>query len=227
MRIATLTLVILLLIPASANQARSQSFKVPFTEFQLDNGLRVILSEDHSAPVVAVTIYYDVGSRNETKGRSGFAHLFEHMMFQGSENVGKAQHFKYVESNGGTLNASTHQDHTNYYEYLPSNQLELALWLESDRMRSLKITPENLKNQKEAVKEEKRLSYDNQAYWPALLKMDDMVFSNWANSHPTIGSMEDLNAATVADVSRFFATYYAPNNAVLAIAGDIDRREAE
>ena len=117
------------------------------------------------------------------------------------------------------MNASTHADFTNYYDYLPANQLELALWLESDRMRSLKITPENLQNQKEAVKEEKRLSYDNQAYWPALLKMDEMVFRNWANSHSTIGSMEDLDAASIADVKQFFETYYAPNNAVLAIAG--------
>ncbi len=206
---------------------RGQSFKVPFSQFSLENGLRVVLSEDHSAPVVAVAVYYDVGSRNEVKGRTGFAHLFEHMMFQGSENVRKAAHFKYIEGNGGVMNAATHADFTNYYAFLPSNQLELALWLESDRMRSLKITAANLKNQKDAVKEEKRLSYDNQAYWPALLKMDEMVFRNWANAHPTIGSMKDLDAATVADVSKFFATYYAPNNAVLAIAGDINSAEAE
>jgi zinc protease len=204
-----------------------QVFHVPFTQFQLQNGLRVVLSEDHSAPVVAVAVYYDVGSRNEVKRRTGFAHLFEHMMFQGSENVPKAEHFKFVESNGGVLNASTHADFTDFYEFLPSNQLALALWLESDRMRSLKITAANLKNQKEAVKEEKRLTYDNQAYWPALLKMDEMVFRNWANAHSTIGSMRDLNAATVADVSKFFATYYAPNNAVLVIAGDIDSSKAE
>lgn len=206
---------------------RGQTFKVPFSQFQLDNGLRVVLSEDHSAPVVAVAVYYDVGSRNEVKRRTGFAHLFEHMMFQGSENVRKAAHFKYIESNGGVMNAATHADFTNYYAFLPSNQLALALWLESDRMRSLKITAANLKNQKEAVKEEKRLSYDNQAYWPALLKMDEMVFRNWANAHSAIGSMRDLDAATVADVSKFFATYYAPNNAVLAIAGDIKPAEAE
>jgi zinc protease len=207
--------------------ARAQSFKVPFTEFQLDNGLRVVLSEDHTAPVVAVAVYYDVGSRDEARGRSGFAHLFEHMMFQGSENVAKAEHFKYVESSGGTLQGSTHSDFTNYYEFLPSNQLELALWLESDRMRSLRITPENLKNQQEAVKEEKRSSYDNQAYWPALIKMDEMVFKNWANAHSSIGSMEDLDAASISDVQMFFDTYYAPNNAVLVIAGDIDPRQAE
>ena len=211
----------------STPATRGQSFKVPFSQFSLENGLRVVLSEDHSAPVVAVAVYYDVGSRNEVKGRTGFAHLFEHMMFQGSENVRKSAHFKYVESNGGVMNAATHADYTNYYEFLPSNQLALALWLDSDRMRSLKITAANLKNQKEAVKEEKRLSYDNQAYWPALLKMDEMVFRNWANAHSAIGSMRDLDAATVADVSKFFATYYAPNNAVLAIAGDINTGETE
>jgi predicted Zn-dependent peptidase len=208
-------------------KTNAQTFNVPFKQFQLENGLRVVLSEDHSAPVIAVAVYYDVGSRNEVKGRSGFAHLFEHMMFQGSENVGKAQHFQYVENNGGFLNGSTHADYTNYYQFLPSNQLELALWLESDRMRSLKITPANLLNQKEAVKEEKRLSVDNQAYWPALNKMDEAIYKNWANAHPSIGSMEDLNAATIADVTNFFKTYYAPNNAVLAIAGDIDLAQTE
>lgn len=222
--LSTVSLVILV---GSVCVPAQQTFNVPFTQFQLRNGLRVVLSEDHSAPVVAVAVYYDVGSRNEVKGRTGFAHLFEHMMFQGSENVRKAEHFKYIESNGGVLNASTHADSTNFYEFVPSNQLALVLWLESDRMRSLKITAANLKNQKEAVKEEKRLSYDNQAYWPALLKMDEMVFRNWANAHSTIGSMKDLNAATVADVGRFFATYYAPNNAVLVIAGDINSIEAE
>ena len=212
---------------ASLHSASAQSFKVSFTQFQLDNGLRVVMSEDHTAPVVAVAVYYDVGSRNESRGRTGFAHLFEHMMFQGSENIAKGEHFKHVESNGGVMNGSTHTDFTNYYEFLPSNQLELALWLESDRMRSLKITPENLKNQQEAVKEEKRLSYDNQAYWPALERMDEMIFRNWANSHSTIGSMEDLNAASITDVKQFFGTYYVPNNAVLAIAGDIDPAQAE
>ena len=226
-RFLTTACLIALITVALPPVLRGQSFTVPFSQFSLENGLRVVLSEVHSAPVVAVAVYYDVGSRNEAKGRTGFAHLFEHMMFQGSENVRKAAHFKYIESNGGVMNAATHSDYTNYYEFLPSNQLALALWLESDRMRSLKITASNLRNQKEAVKEEKRLSYDNQAYWPALLKMDEMVFRNWANAHSTIGSMRDLDAATVADVSKFFATYYAPNNAVLAIAGDIDSREAE
>jgi predicted Zn-dependent peptidase len=223
----TCALMLAVCLGAILTPVGAQSFNVPFKQFQLDNGLRVVLSEDHSAPVVAVAVYYDVGSRNEVKGRSGFAHLFEHMMFQGSQNVGKAEHFQYIENNGGTMNGSTHSDFTNYYEFLPSNQLELALWLESDRMRSLKITPVNLKNQQEAVKEEKRLGVDNQAYWPALTKMDEAIFNNWANAHPPIGSMEDLNAATIKDVKEFFDTYYAPNNAVLAIAGDIDPAQAE
>jgi predicted Zn-dependent peptidase len=221
------SLAIALLIAFAASPARGQSFEIDFKQLRLDNGLRVVLSEDHSAPVVAVAVYYDVGSRNEAKRRSGFAHLFEHMMFQGSENVGKAEHFQHVENNGGVLNGSTHADYTNYYQFLPSNRLELALWLESDRMRSLKITPANLKNQQEAVKEEKRLSIDNQAYWPALLKLDEMIYHNWANAHSTIGSMEDLDAASILDVRKFFATYYAPNNAVLVIAGDFDPASAE
>ncbi|HEY7915064.1 MAG TPA: pitrilysin family protein [Blastocatellia bacterium] len=215
------------LLAGAFKAAPARSFKVEFRQFQLENGLRVVLSEDHSAPVVAVAVYYDVGSRNEVKGRTGFAHLFEHMMFQGSENVGKAEHFKYVESNGGTLQGTTHADYTNYYEFLPSNKLELALWLESDRMRGLRITTENLQNQKEAVKEEKRSSYDNQPYWPHLLKMDEMVFRNWANSHTPIGEMRDLDAATVEEVQAFFNTYYVPNNAVLAIAGDFVADQAE
>src|SRR6185436_15436947 len=219
-------LMVLLLTSSTVAQV-ARKVHVDLKETKLKNGLRVITVEDSSAPVIAVNVTYDVGSRNERAGRTGFAHLFEHMMFQGSENVGKAEHFKYIEGNGGFMNAGTHPDFTSYYDFLPSNQLALALWLESDRMRSLKITAVNLKNQKEAVKEEKRLSYDNQAYWPALLKMDEMVFRNWANSHPTIGSMEDLDAATVADVSKFFATYYTPNNAVLVIAGDIDPSETE
>jgi predicted Zn-dependent peptidase len=221
------SIALVLLIASFIPTARAQTFRVPIMQFRLDNGLRVVVSEDHTAPVVAVAVYYDVGSRDEALGRSGFAHLFEHMMFQGSENVGKAEHFVHVEKNGGYLNGSTHADFTNYYQFLPANQLELALWLESDRMRSLKITPANLRNQREAVKEEKRLSIDNQAYWPALNRMDEMIFRNWANSHSTIGSMRDLNAATIADVRKFFDTYYAPNNAVLVIVGDVDPGSSE
>lgn len=213
-------------VAMSANAADWKKPLIPVTEdFTLPNGLRVILSEDHSVPVAALAIVYDVGSRNEEKGRSGFAHLFEHMMFEGSENVGKTEHFSYVESAGGSLNASTHNDFTNYYEKLPSNQIELALWLESDRMRSLKVTEENFRNQLETVKEEKRSRIDNQPYTPAALKFEELLFDNWANAHPVIGSFEDLEASSVADVRKFFKTYYAPDNAVMAIVGDIDPKQ--
>lgn len=205
------------------NAADWKSPLIPITQdFTLDNGLRVVLSEDHAVPVAAVAIVYDVGARNEEKGRSGFAHLFEHMMFEGSENIGKTEHFKYIESAGGSLNASTHNDFTNYYEKIPSNQIELALWLESDRMRSLKVTEENFQNQLETVKEEKRSRIDNQPYTPATLQFGELLFDNWTNAHPVIGSFEDLDASSVEDVRKFFKTYYAPNNAVMAIVGDFD-----
>src|SRR3984893_1630968 len=206
-----------------------KTFQVPVTpieQFTLDNGLRVVLNEDKSAPVVSVAVYYDVGSPNEPEGRTGFAHLFEHMMFQGSENVPKAAHFQYISNAGGTMNGTTSSERTNYFETLPASQLPLALWLESDRMRSLSVTQENLDNQREAVKEEKRLRYDNQPYVNAFLRIFEMSFKNPANSHSTIGSMEDLDAATVEDVQGFFRIYYAPNNAVLSIAGDFDPRES-
>ena len=201
---------------------------IPVTkDFKLPNGLRVLISEDHSAPVAALAIVYDVGARNEKKGKSGFAHLFEHMMFEGSENVGKTEHFKYVESAGGSLNASTHPDFTNYFEKLPSNQIELALWLESDRMRSLKVTQENFENQLATVKEEKRSRIDNQPYVPASIQMEELLYDNWANQHPTIGSFDDLDHSTIHDVRQFFKTYYAPNNAVMAIVGDVDSAQME
>jgi predicted Zn-dependent peptidase len=200
--------------------------QAPIELYTLGNGLRVVLSEDHSVPVVSVAVYYDVGSRNEREGRTGFAHLFEHMMFQGSENVPKAGHFQYVFNNGGTMNGTTSTERTNYFETLPSSQLPLALWLESDRMRSLKVTQENLDNQREAVKEEKRLSYDNRPYSSAFLRLNELVYKNHRNAHSTIGSMEDLDAATVEDVQEFFRVYYAPNNAVLTICGDFDSEEA-
>jgi len=197
----------------------------PIEKFTLGNGLRVVLNEDHSVPVVSVAVYYDVGSRNEREGRTGFAHLFEHMMFQGSENVPKAAHFQYISNAGGTMNGTTSSERTNYFETLPANQLPLALWLESDRMRSLNVTQENLDNQREAVKEEKRLRYDNQPYVNGFLRLFEMCFRNAANAHSTIGSMEDLDAATVKDIREFFRIYYAPNNAVLSIAGDFDQQE--
>jgi predicted Zn-dependent peptidase len=174
-------------------------------------------------------VWYDVGARNERPGRTGFAHLFEHMMFQGSANVKKGEHFQFVERAGGLLNGSTQADRTNYYQTLPSNRLNLGLWLEADRMRSLAITPENLKNQQEAVKEEKRLRFDNQPYIGAVLESLAATYdqkSCFAYGHLLIGSMDDLNAAQVADVQAFFRQYYAPNNATLVVAGDFDPAEA-
>jgi predicted Zn-dependent peptidase len=173
-----------------------------------------------------VALYYDVGSRNEKLGRTGFAHLFEHMMFQGSENVPKAGHFQHIFNAGGTMNGTTSTERTNYYETLPASHLPLALWLESDRMRSLKVTQENLDNQRNAVQEEKRLRYDNQPYVNAFLRINELIFSNAANAHSTIGLMEDLDAATIEDVQEFFRIYYAPNNAVLTIVGDFESAEA-
>lgn len=203
----------------------SLKFELPDLEiedYRLANGLRVVLNRDNAVPVVAVAVYYNVGSRNEREGRTGFAHLFEHMMFQGSENVPKAGHFQYIMKAGGTMNGTTSSERTNYYETMPANQLPLALWLESDRMRSLAVTQENLDNQRDAVKEEKRLRYDNQPYGQIFDIIISMIYKNFANAHSTIGSMEDLDDATVQDVQDFFRMYYAPNNAVLTLSGAFD-----
>ncbi len=208
--------------------ARGAEVTVPIEKYDLKNGLRVVLSQDNAAPVVTVYMIYDVGSRSEEKGRTGFAHLFEHMMFEGSANVPKGMHFATIESNGGVMNGSTHPDFTDYFEVLPSNKLATALWLESDRMRSLAINDENLKNQKEAVKQERRLSFDNQPYATAIVDVwPTLMYKNWQSSHSLIGSFEDLNASTVADVSKFFKTYYAPDNAVLVIVGDLQIPETK
>ncbi len=212
-----------LVLCAACAMLQAAGFKIPFEKYTLPNGLRVILAPDRSAPVVSVYLIFGVGARAEEKGRTGFAHLFEHMMFKGSANAPKGVHFKLVESNGGSLNGSTHPDYTDYFEVLPANKLALGLWLESDRMRSLAITAENLANQKEAVKQERRLSFDNQPYNTALVDVwPTIAFRNWQNSHSLIGSFEDLDAAGVDDVARFFKTYYAPNNAVLVLSGDLD-----
>jgi len=194
--------------------------QIKYSYYRLSNGLRVILSRDNRAPVVAVSVTYDVGSRNERSGRTGFAHLFEHMMFQGSENVGKGEHMMLVQEIGGTMNGSTNQDRTNYYEAVPANQLDLALFLEADRMRALDVSQANLDNQRAVVKEERRQSYDNQPYGQMGEAMMKLAYSSFGYSHSTIGSMADLNAATLEDVRSFFRTYYAPNNAALAVVGD-------
>ena len=198
---------------------------VKFTDERLPNGLRLIIAEDHLAPVVAVNIWYGVGSKHEVPGKTGFAHLFEHVMFQGSRNVGKAEHIALIQAAGGTMNGTTWLDRTNYFETLPSHQLELALWLEADRMGTLldALSQENLDNQREVVKNEKRWSYDNRPYGSWSEKLQAHLYPpEHPYHHPTIGSMEDLDAASVEDVSAFFRTYYAPNNAVLTLVGDVD-----
>jgi predicted Zn-dependent peptidase len=198
---------------------------VSFTDERLANGLRLIIAVDRLAPVAAVNLWYDVGSKHEVEGKTGFAHLFEHVMFQGSRNVGKAEHMALVQGAGGTMNGSTWLDRTNYYETLPSHQAELALWLEADRMGTLldALNQENLDNQREVVKNEKRWSYDNRPYGSWYEKMQGHLFpADHPYHHVTIGSMADLDAASIDDVSAFFRTYYAPNNAVLSVVGDVD-----
>ncbi len=200
--------------------------RLEFTDQHLENGLRVIIAPDHSAPVFSIAVTYNVGSRNERPGRTGFAHLFEHMMFQGSENVGKGEHFILIFNNGGGMNGTTNEDRTNYFEQLPRNQLDLALFLESDRMRSLAVNRANLDNQRNAVQEERRLGIDNQPYGKAELEIDNLAYDNFAYKHSTIGEMTDLDAANVDDVKEFFRIYYAPNNAVLTLTGDLDPAQA-
>ena len=200
----------------------------PVERFTLDNGLRVVLAPDRSAPVVAVSVFYDVGMRSEPEGRTGFAHLFEHMMFQGSANVPKMEHARLVQAAGGTFNGSTHQDYTNYYEALPAEGLERALFLEADRMAAPAITEENLRNQIDVVKEEIRVNVLNRPYgafpW---LQLPQIAFESFANTHDGYGSFVDLESSTVDDATDFFSRYYAPGNAVLCIGGDLDVEETQ
>jgi zinc protease len=203
--------------------------RLPIETFRLDNGLLVTLSEDHTAPIVAVNLWYHVGSANERSGRTGFAHLFEHMLFQGSANVAANEHFELVQRAGGTLNGSTWLDRTNYFETLPSNQLALALWLEADRMGALlpAMTQQKLDTQRDVVKNERRWSVDNQPYGTWWERLPALSYpATHPFHHSLIGSMEDLTAASLEDVEHFFATYYTPDNAVLSIAGDFDPTEA-
>jgi len=198
---------------------------VEFTDTRLANGLRVIVAEDHLAPVVGINVWYGVGSKHEVPGKTGFAHLFEHVMFQGSKHVAKAEHIALVQAAGGTMNGTTWLDRTNYFETLPAHQLELGLWLEADRMATLldALSQENLDNQREVVKNEKRWSYDNRPYGSWQEKLQGHLYPpEHPYHHSTIGSMADLDAASLEDVSEFFRTYYAPNNAVLSIVGDVD-----
>ncbi len=202
------------------------TLQIPIEETKLANGLRVVVSAERTAPVVTVGVYYNIGFRLEPRGRSGFAHLFEHMMFQGSENAGKMEHIKLVNSSGGVLNGSTHYDVTNYFQAVPSNALARMLWLEADRMRALRVDEENLRNQRDVVKEEVRVNVMNRPYggfpW---LDLPPVAFRNWANAHNFYGDFADLDAATLEDVQAFFRTYYAPNNAVLLMVGDVEPQE--
>ncbi|MGZ3847710.1 MAG: M16 family metallopeptidase [Flavisolibacter sp.] len=202
--------------------------KVPVTYYKLPNGLKVVLSPDKTAPTIAVGVYYHIGFRIEPRNRTGFAHLFEHMMFQGSENLGKMEFIKLVQTNGGILNGSTRFDFTNYFEVLPAHKLETALWAEADRMKGLKITQENLTNQQGVVKNEVKVNVLNQPYggfpW---LDMPQYANKNWHNAHNFYGDLKDLDSARLEDVDAFFKTYYAPNNAVLVVSGDFEIPEAK
>ena len=216
-----------LLLVLSSCVKQDAAYQIPVEYHQLENGLKVVLSEDHTAPVVTVAVYYNIGFRIEPKDRTGFAHLFEHMMFQGSENLGKMEFIKLVQSSGGILNGSTRFDFTNYFEILPSHKLETALWAEADRMKGLAITQENLTNQQGVVVNEVKVNVLNQPYggfpW---LDMPQYANENWYNSHNFYGELKDIEAATLEDVQAFFDTYYSPNNAVVVICGDFAATEA-
>jgi zinc protease len=218
----------LMLVACSEKRESETAFKVPVEYYKLDNGLKVVLSEDKTSPTVVVGVYYNIGFRIEPKNRTGFAHLFEHMMFQGSENLGKMEFIKLVQTNGGVLNGSTRFDFTNYFEIMPSHKLETALWAEADRMRGLDITQDNLTNQQGVVKNEVRVNVLNQPYggfpW---LDMPQYANENWYNSHNFYGDLADLDSAKLEDVHDFFKTYYSPNNAALTIVGNFNQADAK
>jgi zinc protease len=223
--LSLISLSILLALSDTGIGAQSGRLEVPFRQFRLDNGLNVILHRDTSVPIVTVNVWYHVGSANERPGRTGFAHLFEHLMFEGSKNVKEGEFDTQLESAGGNNNGSTTNDRTNYVIDVPANALELALFLESDRMGYLldTMSPARVDGQRDVVKNERRQSYENRPYGMASLEIDKMLWpANHPYSWPTIGYMEDLTAASHDDVVQFFKTYYAPNNASLVVAGDID-----
>lgn len=228
-RISNLVLMMLCVagIAFGATTSGKPGFRIPVEYYKLKNGLKVVLSEDHTAPTTVIGVYYNIGFRIEPKGRTGFAHLFEHMMFQGSQNLGKMEFINLVQTNGGVLNGSTRFDFTNYFEVLPSHKLETALWAEADRMKGLAITDENLTNQKGVVKNEVKVNVLNRPYggfpW---LTMPQYANQNWFNAHNFYGDLAELDAATLEDVKAFFKTYYAPNNAALVVVGDFKPAEA-
>ncbi len=219
----------LLVLAALAVPTAGSAQDVPeivYEEFTLDNGLHFIVHEDHSVPIVAVDVWYDVGSAHETEGRSGFAHLFEHMLFQETENLEQGRMMELIPENGGTFNGSTNTDRTNYYETLPSNRLNLALWMEAERMARLVVNDENFQREREVVKEERRLRIENQPYADAIgITLDTLAQDYEPYNHAVIGSMDDLNAGTVEDVREFHGQYYNPNNAAVVVAGDVTVEE--
>jgi predicted Zn-dependent peptidase len=225
-RLSVLFGFLLLLGGCSDQKSKEQTvakFEVPVTYYTLDNGLKVILSQDTTSPTAIVAVYYNIGFRNEPRDRTGFAHLFEHMMFQGSDNLGKMEFIKLVQENGGILNGSTRFDFTNYFEIVPSHKLETMLWAEADRMKGLSITQDNLTNQQGVVKNEVKVNVLNQPFggfpW---LDMPQYANENWYNAHNFYGDLKDLDAANLEDVASFFDTYYAPNNSAISVVGDID-----
>jgi zinc protease len=226
LRRLNLSLGVISLMISSFAMGQSKLPKLQFTDTTLDNGLRVIVAPDHTAPVFAISVTYNTGSRNEKQGRTGFAHLFEHLMYEGSANVGKGEHMLLVQNYGGSMNGSTNNDQTNYFEELPKNQLDMALYLESDRMKALNINQANLDNQRNAVQEERRLRVDNQPYGKSNEELESLAYDTFPYHHSVIGSMDDLNAASIDDVKEFFRIYYAPNNAVLVLTGDVEPADA-
>ncbi|HVH44416.1 MAG TPA: pitrilysin family protein [Labilithrix sp.] len=242
-RHALLAIVLLTTVPAHADKAGDRpststqaapsrpegvaQLRFDVKRTKLENGLRVVMLVDHTSPTVAIDVVYDVGGRNEQRGRTGFAHLFEHMMFQGSANVPRGDHFKLVTSHGGQLNGTTSEDRTNYFEMLPAGELSLGLWLEADRMKSLDVSQKNFENQRAVVKEEYRMRVENAAYVPAAIRLQELTYLGyWPYEHSAIGTMRDLDAAELGWVRAFHQAYYAPNNAVLSIAGDFEEGEA-
>lgn len=211
---------------AAAAGATAQTRAIEYTEFDLKNGLHVILHEDHSTPIVTVSVMYHVGSKDEAADRRGFAHFFEHLLFEGSDNIARGEFSKYVEKAGGVLNANTNGDRTYYYEVLPSNQLSLGLWLESERMLHARVDQKGIDTQREVVKEERRQRYENQPYGGLLIEVLKRAYTVHPYQWPTIGFMEDLNAASEADYQSFYKTYYVPNNACLVVAGDVKAADA-
>ncbi|HEY6264968.1 MAG TPA: pitrilysin family protein [Candidatus Acidoferrum sp.] len=226
--VALAAMILLCSSAASAGPGAAANFKVPVEYYKLPNGLRVVLSPDHTAPTICVGVYYRIGFRIEPRDRTGFAHLFEHMMFQGSQNLGKMEYIRLVQQNGGILNGSTRFDFTNYFEVLPSNKLETALWAEADRMGGLAVNEDNLKNQQGVVGNEVKVNVLNRPYggfpW---IDMPMAANANWFNAHNFYGDLKDIDAATLKDVQDFFKTYYAPNNAALAIVGDFEPADAK